>query len=268
MSSREYNGVIADLDIEEYHCSPGVSRSGLVAFKRSPLHYWHEHLRDDRKKREPTEAMVFGNAFHSWILESHTFHNRYRAYTKTERRSKAGRQYYESERLAAAFSERILISMEDCEQIKQMGYAIDNHPVANALIQDAKYEQSFYWKDNDTGILCKCRPDILQNNYVADLKTTTDASQRNFEYEVKKYSYDLQAAMIHEGIKNTTGEFIDDFVFIAIEKEPPYAVGVYQLDKAMLQQAVLDFHELLVRFAECQQKKEWPGYEMGIVGVR
>lgn len=266
MSNREYNGIVADLDIEEYHSSPGVSRSALVSFKRSPLHYWHEYLRAGTVRPESSEAMVFGNALHCLVLEPKEFHNRHYLFEKLERRSKAGKNYYDS--YVTKAMNRQLISFEDYYKLEAMQKAIDNHPAAFKLIENAKYETSLYWTDAETGILCKCRPDIWATNYIADLKTTFDASADVFQREVFKYNYHLQAAMIHEGIKNVTGEYIDDFVFIAIEKEPPYAIGIYQLDKDALQQGVLDFHALLHGLKLCQESGQWPGYDMGIVGGR
>ena len=78
----KYPAIIHDLDINKYHRGPGISRSSLVAFKRSPLHYWHEHINPDYVRPKATEEMIFGNAVHSFILEQDKFYERYRVYEK------------------------------------------------------------------------------------------------------------------------------------------------------------------------------------------
>ncbi|WP_010597300.1 PD-(D/E)XK nuclease-like domain-containing protein [Rickettsiella massiliensis] len=61
-----------------------------------------------------------------------------------------------------------------------MAESLHQNKVALKLIADAQIEQSLYWKDPNTGILCKCRPDILRSSLVADLKTAQDGSAWSF----------------------------------------------------------------------------------------
>jgi hypothetical protein len=261
--------IFSDLDIETYHSTEGISRSSLMAFKRSPMHYWHEHLNPGYVKPKPSEEMIFGNACHSWVLEPHTFHERYRAYEKKERRSKAGKQYYEGERLAAAGTNRILLAVEHCEQIKAMGLAIDNNEMAAQLLGGGKVEHSLFWKDDETEILCKARPDVWhpEKNIIVDLKTTNDASPEAFRRDCFKYGYLLQAVFLYEGIKHCAETLIEDFVFVCVEKTPPYAIGCYQLDVTDII-AELDNYKLLLQSLQwCQANDEWPGYESKVVNL-
>ncbi len=46
-------------------------------FQKSPFHYWNEYKNIARPRKEPTDAMIFGNAFHTYVLEHKEFAKRY-----------------------------------------------------------------------------------------------------------------------------------------------------------------------------------------------
>jgi exodeoxyribonuclease VIII len=263
---KTYPYIFSDMDIGTYHSCAGLSRSSLMVFKRSPLHYWHYYLNPLFKKSWPTREMIFGNAVHTWILEPHTFHDRYRCYEKKERRTKKGKEYYEAESLAAAATNRILLTMDECEQIKAIGYAIDGNDMASSMVASGKKEHSLFWKDINTDILCKARPDIWSSDlgFIADLKTTNDASPNAFKHDIYRYGYHLQCAFMSEATLACTGDRIFDFIFIAIEKEPPYAIGIYQLGGDLLNEGLTLFHDLLDKLKECQLNNKWPSYDTGV----
>ena len=53
---------------DAYHNGPGISRSGLMEFKRSPYHYWYKYLNPYYVEDSATPAQIFGNALHEFIL--------------------------------------------------------------------------------------------------------------------------------------------------------------------------------------------------------
>ena len=104
-----------------------------------------------------------------------------------------------------------------------MAAAVRSHQAAAELLRDGQAEQSFWWDDADTGLRCKCRPDWLNGATVIDLKTTTDASPAGFAKSCATFRYHVQASHYLAGLP------AERFIFIAVEKVYPYAVGVYQL---------------------------------------
>ena len=141
----------------------------------------------------------------------------------------------------------------------QMYDSLANQQVVIDVISSAKFEKSIFWRDEETGIMCKCRPDIWNDPVCADLKTTKDASPKGFQSSAMKYGYFLQAAMLYEGLKSIGMPF-EAFLFICVEKKKPYSGGMYLLDDAALQHGLYVFRLLLRRFAACQKNNEWPGY--------
>jgi hypothetical protein len=63
------------------------------------------------------------------------------------------------------------------------------------------------------------------------------------------YQYDLQDAFYKRAHKIETGEDID-FLFIAAEKEAPYAVATYMLDESFIDRGTKSMHEALRVYAE------------------
>ncbi len=57
--------------------APALSWSGLCDLIESPLHYWAGHVDPNRKKDDPTPAMLFGRAFHCKVFQPEVFTETY-----------------------------------------------------------------------------------------------------------------------------------------------------------------------------------------------
>lgn len=158
---------------------------------------------------------------------------------------------------------RIVLSPEVWDQLHAMRDAVHNHPAAHALLTSVpgEAEKSVYWIDPTTGVLCRCRPDWWRDDWIIpDLKTTDDASPEGFAKSIANWRYDVQAAFYMDGIEQATGKRPKSFVFIAVEKKPPYGVGVYVLDSDSLELGRAQYQHDLRIYAECLRTGEWPGY--------
>lgn len=158
---------------------------------------------------------------------------------------------------------RVVLSPEVWDQLHAMRDAVHNHPAAHALLTGVpgEAEKSVYWNDPTTGVLCRCRPDWWRDDDVlVDLKTTDDASPEGFAKSMANWRYDVQAPYYMDGVKLATGRNVKAFVFVAVEKKPPYAVGVYVLDSDSLELGRAQYQHDLRIYAECVRTGEWPGY--------
>lgn len=160
-------------------------------------------------------------------------------------------------------SERTVLSQEQWDQLHAMRDAVMAHPAANALLTGCpgKAELSVYWVDPVTGVLCRCRPDWWRDDdLLVDLKTTDDASPEGFAKSIANWRYDVQDPMYQDGVQLATGRKPRGFVFIAVEKKYPHAVGVYVLDDESRELGRAQYRADLARYAECQANDTWPGY--------
>ncbi len=73
--------VIKDLSNEEYHKRKEVGKSDLDRISKSMDHYF-------APRKDPTEKMEFGSAFHSMILEPKKFEKLYAKGPVEDKRSK------------------------------------------------------------------------------------------------------------------------------------------------------------------------------------
>lgn len=249
---------------EGYRKHEGISRSELFRIAKSPMHYKYAK----ENPEETTVALLFGAAAHKYILEKDKFDDEFAVAPQVDRRTKAGKE--EWARFVEESNGREVISVDDYEKIIEMSEAINKNETASKILytDGAKYEQSFFWTDSQTGEAVKCRPDAIVEvdgeKYIIDYKTTTSCADGQFEKSVRKYGYKLQAGMYREGVFQNT---LDDygFIFIAQEKDAPYAVRVYVCTEEFINEGYDQYRELLGIYHYCKETGNWYGYE-GITG--
>lgn len=254
---------VHDISNETYHESKGISRSMIMKFFKTPFHYYSEYLTQNNQKRAITNSLKIGAALHPFVLEQHDFMNRYQVVEKKDRRTKEGKIYYDLMELNKG--DRELIDEAQFNVIKTMYDSLHSDKNIHDLISGAQYEKSLYWIDQDTGLLCKCRPDIWHDGFIVDLKTSADAGYREFQRSVYKYGYHIQCAMMYEAFKNIFNIEMTDFVFVVIENVEPYATAIYPLDKLSLEQSVKIFKQKLMEIKHCIDTKYWPSYKTQII---
>lgn len=233
------------LSNQDYHQAPGISKSQLDRAAKGFLAWRHP-------AEISSAALNFGTAFHLAILEPHLFEEQVAVTPEgIDRRTKIGKAEW------AAFQEeaagRIVLSPTEAEDLEKMKNRVLKHPKAVQLLRGGgRPEVSAFWKDSRTGLICKCRPDFVsESGVLVDLKTTQDASPSGFARACAKFRYHVQAAWYSNGWQIASGNTPKAFVFVAVEKTPPYGVGVYILAPEALEQGWRVAHQNL------QEIKEW-----------
>lgn len=246
---------------DEYHSGPGISKSHLDTIAgASPKHYFWKYLHPDRERQEPTPAMIMGTAVHTAVLEPDLFPSEVIESPEFDRRSKVGRAEYEAFQLE--HKGRIVLAPEDYATCLAIRDAVHMHPVAGGLLQGGKAEQSFYAIDRETGELIKCRTDYLRDSgaMIVDLKTTDDASPAGFGKSAANFRYPIQTAWYNGVLDAAFGEHPQDWVFLAVEKKPPYAVGIYFMEPDIVARAEIAARRDFMKIVECKRSGEWPDY--------
>jgi PDDEXK-like domain of unknown function (DUF3799) len=230
------HGLHFDVPEEQYHRKVlGLaSRGALDEVKRSAAHYYAWLTAED----EDTPTFHFGRDFHTATLESSKYAPR--TGTKKER--------------------------SDAEAIRGMVASLRRHPIAAALLfgHAGDCEVTVRWDAG--GVPCKARVDrLLKHLPVAiDLKSTSAASPAEFARSVAHYGYHRQDAFYRDGLA-AVGHPVDAFVFVAVEKSPPYAVGVYTLPEAWIDMGRRSIARDLATLADCCASGVFPGYADRII---
>ena len=246
----------------DYHRHSAVSKSHLDQIVKSPLHYWARYLDPNRVTPEPTPAMAIGSAVHTHVLELDTWDARYvTAPDGIDRRTKAGKAEWDAFQTAA--TGRTVLAKADAQLVMRMGHSVFAHPAAAMLLaMPGKAETTHMWTDQATGLRCKCRPDWLTDDgsLIVDLKTTEDASPLGFRKSIANFRYFVQASWYLDGVQHATGKRPDQFIFLCVEKKPPFACAVYAADAEMIQVGAEAAARDLDVLATCKQANAWPGY--------
>lgn len=247
---------------EDYHRSAGLSRSSLLNLDRSPLHFQAAKAAVE----EPTDAMITGTAFHVKVLEPDSFAAQIAVAPKVDRRTNAGKETwgrFQNDNIG-----KVIITTEQYDQICPMADAVLEHPIARALLTGGESELSYYATEPTTGVLCKCRPDYYNPARgwgLVDLKSCLDARPDAFARTAWLHGYHVQAAYYLAITRSARHpEPIENFLFVCVEKAPPYAVAVYLADQEMLLAGTQTYMRALRTYHECQQRNEWPGYPVEI----
>lgn len=164
-------------------------------------------------------------------------------------------------------SHRLVLEQEQFDQLRNMQAAVMAHPVARRLMsRPGKAEQSVYWIDPVTGILCRCRPDWwTDDDLIVDVKTCDDASPEGFRHSIEKWGYEVQDAFYTDGT-TAVGRKPRAFLFLAIQKDAcvidgqSFGVAVYQMDDASRELGRAKYRNDLATVAECERTGVWPNY--------
>jgi exodeoxyribonuclease VIII len=240
----------------EYRKKEGISSTELKKIAKSPAHY--KHYKEN--PLEDTPALLFGRAAHKYVLETYDFYNEFAVAPICDRRTKEGKETWN--KFVADSEGKDVITQEQFEQIDAMRNAAYATPFVSKLLSGEK-ELSFWGKDEDTGLVIKCRPDCITNwngkHILIDYKTAHDVENMKFYRDSIKFGYDLQLAYYKDILEQNTGK---DYmvVIIAQEKTAPYVTNVFQLSNDYLENGREVYKEMLKIYKECSETDNWYGY--------
>lgn len=230
---KEQQGMYKSLPNDIYHSRscPGISSTKLALISESYGKYLHAL---DHQKT--SDEMRFGSAFHDRILLPDIYHDQYAIAPDCNKRTKEGKETYQ--KFIDENIGKTIIEQEDYDKIELMRNKLMSINAVNYLFSSGEPETSFFWVDKETGIRCKCRADwyrLQPTPIIIDLKTSKASDRRSFSKTIYERKYQLSAAFYCDGISQVLGLEIKNFVFVVIEKEPPFEVGLYVIGPRSLE---------------------------------
>lgn len=242
-----------NMPFAEYQDMEGVNISSLKWMTRSPAHYKHQITLGHLAK--PTAAQRLGQLVHEAVLQPQEF-ARHPVWFGGARRGKE----WEAFRAEHASAKEPLAEA-DFQQVCRIRDSVTADSRAAELLDGPvdDSEVSFRWTDPSTSIGCKGRVDVLGDNFIVDLKTTTNASPKAFAAQAWKLGYHIQAAYYLDGAR-AEGLDASKFYFVAVETSAPYAVQVYEASPEFIDEGRKQYLELLQKLVVCRESKCWPAY--------
>lgn len=287
--------LMKNLPESTYRSAPGLSSTQLKTFaNESPKHYQLKYLA--RTLETPIcDTMLLGSLVHAMVLEPDAYHQRYeqeldlsdhpgalhtsedlKGYCRQHGLKLTGVKRDLIERVRAhnakiliwddllrrqQHSRKTVISRALWSKARVMHDGVFANPDATELLARGDPEVSVWGQlhsDDDSPLLCKCRPDWLASDVCVDLKTCACASPAAFSRDCARFGYDLQQVHYTDTLASIGREV--SFLFIAVESTPPHLCQVYMIPDDEIALARERYYRLLSRLAQCQQNDDWPGY--------
>lgn len=264
-------GIYPHIDDSEYHrdpCpEPSLSSSiGKLLVTATPRHAWQQHPRlNTAHKPRNTADFDFGKVVHATLLGTG---GAFKVLAFDSFRTDAARKARDA-CYAANITPMLAKDYEPVADIAeavriQLNYSED---ASRAFLPGAgKAEVTIAWREQPDPKLptvwCRARPDWLSDDGIMfDLKTTADnAGPEDWGRSAMfVYGYDFQAEFYRRGLRAITGRE-HPFLFIAVEKSPPYGIAVHGLTGEAQDAAAQDVDEAIRKWQWCTAKNVWPGY--------
>jgi len=201
-----------------------LSSSSLKMVLSSPKTYKYV----TKYGQSETQPLRDGKLFHTMILEPHKIDE----LTIVDVATKAGKAYKE-----AKAEGKEVYTTNEIKAAERLADAILRNDEAVHYMSKAQFEIPEIAMIN--GIPFRAKADILKDNMIVDLKTTSGLNE--FRYSADKYSYDLQAYLYREMFN------VDEFVFVCIDKGS-LDIGIfecsdefYEKGKRKLEQGIANY---------------------------
>lgn len=213
------------------------------------------------KSGQQKKCYDVGSLVHAITLEPESVFERFAIAPDCDKRTTVGKKTHAEFESLNTNANKKIVSINDYKQSSAMAQSIQSHPVASSILSQKKeVEMSYFWT-NKNCINCKCRPDITCKDlqFIADIKTTDDASEFNFARDCIKYGYHIQAAHYLSGCSVVDGVEYKKFILIVVEKNEPYDVMIYDMDTSFFDIGNKKIELAMQRFIDNQMPGKYQG---------
>lgn len=263
-------GVYRDLSIDAYHsdCCVGVSvsKSSLPIAPEPPAKAWARSYLNPARIERDSDALSFGRAAHALVLGEPEFAAHWIVSPFDDFRKKEAQAWRDEQKKA-------IVKASDMNTIAAMANALRITPqTAHAFDGVGAPEASIIWQCEETGLWLKARPDWLPDDpqmyFAREYKTCVTIEPRRLSNDVFRYGYDVQAALIYDGLHAVTGKRPLGVAHIVQEKEPPYLCDLRMFTTEQIEAGRTRYRAGLRLFARCLARMKagdpahiaWPGY--------
>ena len=266
-----YSGVSLDTYHSAGICSgPAVSSTDLrTAWSKSPAHmYLHWAENPKREVRSITRAAILGSCAHHLLLGEDNFKTRYvtQPATYRDKTTAVEKNWHNGATYCKKWNEKQLaagktpITLTELASVVSMSRSLALEPLVNAGMLRGAIEISGFWKDAETNLWLKIRPDVIplgSGDYV-DLKTAAEVISIALQAAIRVRAYHQQAALCWEVVEAFEQPF-ETFVLAFIETSPPWCARMVPLTDEDMARGRQQNRAMLRRIASCIAANHWPG---------
>lgn len=270
-SGAELDGVAWDMPESDYFADPWFVATGVRSASSSVLKgllppSTPQHAHHGMTHPRHSDAFDFGSAVHKDVLSKGA------ALVVVDAdswRTKAAREAKRDARAAGLTP----VLVDDMPRVKAAGDAVRGNADVQALLAQpgVDTEVVLTWREPDDteGTPCRAMLDIWtppapgRVPVLGDLKTIEKTDDRSIADNVARYGYHVQRAHYCLAYYRVHGVW-PAWVFVFVEKDPPHAVRVVELDDLAERIGGEQHARALTIWRECIRTDIWPGRPAGV----
>lgn len=208
---------------------------------------------DGKEEREEKSSFDLGSSAHSLILEGDR--SRYVVGPRINKNTNEWKSF------KAANEGKIVLDEVQHFQLMGMARSATENKKFLDLLSSAEIESSILWKDHETGLDLKARPDGISQTdeglILWDFKTTRSADKDSFSRSIFDYGYHISMSHYAAGVEAVFGERPKKFYIIAQETTTPYLIKIYELKAAMVDGEDMR-RSYLNQISVAMNENQWP----------
>lgn len=261
-AKNELRGFFPNLPERLYHEAPAFSAGTIARIEKYSLAL----VRAQHGKQLPaTPEMELGSAVHMALLEPERFKKEVTHVPEEFH----GRSFAAIESRAlfmkANANKIVLEDGKKFDSVKEMVDAVQQFLSVSEvpdLLNDGESEVSCFHRDQETGLLLKCRADKLHRDLgiAVNFKTSKSVEYRDFQGSVMDFFYHLSSAWYVDILSAELGMQVNELHLI-VEPKPPYNVSLRYFDEGSLDKGREIYRKNLRDIAECEKTGKWPAMQ-------
>ncbi len=231
--------------------------------------------------KEPTPALMLGQAFHTALLEPSRFEKEYSlppidpssgaAWKRTSNAGKQAWSIFEAENPGV----EVMTASNHAMILQFRRHAWESPSIRGIFGGKGLNEFALVWEDEDTGAICKAMIDRACQfddgvSWIWDAKSSIEGTPHPLRYgrECHKYGGHIQGAFYIDGLNAVHPRDVPrEFGHVVFEKSEPFLCYPCRLPHSTLEQGRMEYKALLAEYVTCRERDEWPGYPQTIEDV-
>lgn len=150
----------------------------------------------------------------------------------------------------------------EAAEARAIAEAIQELPAYRDMVKEPTVpELTFCWRDEETDILCKARPDLSTLSYLTfgDYKSAVNPTHHAFRAAAYRYHYYVSAAFTFEGVRAVTGIKPRRYLYFVAQSSFPYLAAAYEATADELALGRAFVRRNLRRLRDCLDRGTYPG---------
>jgi exodeoxyribonuclease VIII len=223
-----------------------LSFSSIKEFAKSPRHYL-DYI--SKERTAPTDAMKLGSMVHCMILTPDVFNEQFAVAPDINKRTNAGKEeWLEFSNLNAG---KIIVNNEDYEHARKLiDGVLCNDNIYNAVKSCTSFERE--WREDIYGLPYRGFFDGESDEYILEIKTTSDGHPKAVMSDFVKRKYHMQAGIYNKA----SGKKV---LYLVVETSAPYLSYLAYANDKYLDLGRKDVAELNNRFMNCLEGGDFTG---------